>query len=142
MTIPRLLIAAPHSGSGKTTVSIGLMAGFARMLRVQAFKCGPDYIDPAYHMLATGRPSRNLDTWLMAHDVVQQIWGRANTDADFAILEGVMGLYDGYDALTERGSSAEISKLLKTPVILVIDVSNSSVVFWTFWSHMIILEYS
>lgn len=123
MTTPRLVIAAPQSGSGKTTVSIGLMAGLTRTLCVQAFKCGPDYIDPAYHMLATGRPSRNLDTWLMSHDAVKQIWGRACGDADIAIIEGVMGLYDGYDALTERGSTAEIAKLLKTPVILVIDVS-------------------
>jgi len=116
------MIAAPHSGSGKTTLSIGLMAGLARQRTVQAFKCGPDYIDPMYHAIATNRPSRNLDTWLLSHTDVKALWHRAIADADIAIGEGVMGLYDGYDALTEHGSTAEIAKLLKMPVILVIDV--------------------
>lgn len=119
---PCIVIAAPHSGSGKTTLSCGLMASLARTHTVQAFKCGPDYIDPAYHAVATGRPSRNLDTWLMPHHAVRQTYSRAMVDADIAIIEGVMGLYDGYDALTEAGSTAEIAKLLGAPVILVIDV--------------------
>lgn len=123
ITIPRIAIAAPHSGSGKSTVTTGLMRAFSAKHVVQGFKAGPDYIDPGYHTAATGRPSRNLDTWMLPHEAVKRSIELAQSDAGIAIIEGVMGLYDGYDALTERGSTAELAKLTNTPIIVVIDAS-------------------
>jgi cobyrinic acid a,c-diamide synthase len=119
--IPRVLIAAPSSGSGKTTITAGIMAALSERYRVQGFKVGPDYIDPGYHTAATGRISRNLDTWMVDQEQVKNIFARAGSDADVCVIEGVMGLFDGYDGLTERGSTAEVAKLLSAPVILVID---------------------
>jgi cobyrinic acid a,c-diamide synthase len=120
---PRVVIAAPSSGSGKSTIACGLMSALAEQSTVQGYKVGPDYIDPGYHTLAAGRISRNLDTWMVPMDEVKRIFARGIQDADIAIIEGVMGLYDGFDALTERGSTAEVAKLLGAPVVLVIDVS-------------------
>lgn len=123
LRIPRLVVAAPHSGSGKSTIASGLMAALAATGKaVQGFKVGPDYIDPGYHAAATDRPSRNLDTWMVSKESVLTTFARAAQDADVAVIEGVMGLYDGYDAQTERGSTAEVAKLLGAPVLLVIDV--------------------
>jgi len=122
-TIPRLVIAAPHSRAGKTTITTGIIAALAHDHVVAPFKCGPDYIDPGYHTLAAERKSRNLDTWMIPPEQVTSGFVRAAHNADIAVIEGVMGLYDGYDALTERGSTAEIAKLLSAPVILVIDAS-------------------
>lgn len=122
-TLPRLVIAAPTSGSGKSTVAAGLMAAFARRMTVQGYKVGPDYIDPMYHSAATRRPSRNLDTWMVSKAQVTTLFANGAAGADLAIIEGVMGLYDGFDALSEQGSTAEVAKLLGAPVILVIDVS-------------------
>ena len=119
---PRLVIAAPSSGSGKSTVATGLMAALARDRVVQGFKVGPDYIDPGYHTAATGRPSRNLDTWMVPVNAVENTLARGVQGADVAIIEGVMGLFDGYDAKTERGSTAEVAKLFNAPVVLVLDV--------------------
>lgn len=119
--IPRFVIAAPSSGSGKTTIATGLMAAFARRYIVQGFKVGPDYIDPGYHTAATKRISRNLDTWMLSKEQVKNIFMRAKQNADLYIIEGVMGLFDGYDGITEQGSTAEFAKLLSAPVILVID---------------------
>ncbi len=121
--LPRFVIAAPQSGSGKTTISTGLMSAFSKTMAVQPFKAGPDYIDPTYHSAATGTAARNIDTWLLPHDAVLQSVERGQAGADLLIIEGVMGLFDGFDALTERGSTAEIAKLTQSPVILVIDVS-------------------
>lgn len=119
---PRLVIAAPHSGSGKSTIASGLMAALAQTHQVQGFKVGPDYIDPGYHTLAAGRIARNLDAWMTSHAEVLRIFARATQNADIAIIEGVMGLYDGVDARSEAGSTAEIAQLLDAPVVLVIDV--------------------
>lgn len=120
--IPRLIIAAPSSGSGKSTITSGLMAAFAVDHVVQGFKVGPDYIDPGYHTAASGRISRNLDTWMVPVERVVRTFAHAVQAAGLVIVEGVMGLYDGYDAQSERGSTAEVAKLLRAPVVLVVDV--------------------
>lgn len=126
LKLPRILIAAPASGSGKSMVASGLMAAFSRRMTVQGFKVGPDYIDPMYHSAATGRPSRNLDTWMLPHETVLQSFARASQSADLSIIEGVMGLFDGYDASPFNGSTAEVARLLNAPVILVIDCARMS----------------
>jgi cobyrinic acid a,c-diamide synthase len=119
---PRIVIAAPASGSGKSTVAMGLMAALSGHHIVQGFKVGPDYIDPGYHTAASGRVSRNLDTWMVPPWRVKALFAHAASDADLAIIEGVMGLFDGYEAQSESGSTAELAKLLAAPVILVLDV--------------------
>ncbi|CEH27969.1 cobyrinic acid a,c-diamide synthase [Aneurinibacillus migulanus] len=119
----RIIIAGTGSGAGKTTITIGLMAAFRKKgLVVQGFKCGPDYIDPAYHTAITGRPSRNLDSWMLTEDVVRGVLTRASADADISVIEGVMGLYDGKSPVEDSGSTAEISLLTQTPVVLVVNV--------------------
>lgn len=124
IAIPRLVIAGTHSGVGKTTVSTALMAAFARRgLRVQPFKVGPDFIDPGFHDAACARKSRNLDGWMLSREANLQTFAQACADADLAIVEGVMGLYDGRDATAESGSTAEMAKWLAAPVILVVDAS-------------------
>ncbi len=121
--VPRLVITAPSSGCGKTTIATGLMAALAAERSIQGFKVGPDYIDPSYHTAACGRPSRNLDTWMVPAGEVQRTFARAVQGAGLAIVEGVMGLFDGYDAMSESASTAEVAKLLHAPVILVLDVA-------------------
>ncbi len=124
LEIPRIVLGAPRSSSGKTTVSSGLMGAFVkRGLRVQPFKVGPDYIDPSYHSMIAGRHSRNLDTWLTSKELILDIFVNACKGADIAVIEGVMGLYDGKDE-EGLGSTAEIAKILKTPIIFVVDVKN------------------
>ncbi len=121
--MPRLLLAAPMSGSGKTTVMAGLIAAFvAQGLRVAPFKVGPDYIDPSYHALAAGRPCLNLDAWMLPPDVIPSLVARRSCTADLALIEGVMGLFDGYSGSDDTGSSAQIARLTATPVLLVLDV--------------------
>jgi cobyrinic acid a,c-diamide synthase len=120
----RLVIAGTHSGVGKTTIAAGLMAALRRRgLTVQPFKVGPDYIDAGHHTAAAGRPCRNLDAWMMPLEAVRSLFLHASRDADIAVMEGVMGVYDGagYDA--ETGSTAEVAKLLHAPVVLVLDAS-------------------
>ena len=122
-TIPRLVIAATQSGSGKTTIVTGLLAALrARGVRVQSFKVGPDYIDPGYHQLASGRPGHNLDTWLVPAAKVPSIFAAESAGADIAIIEGVMGLFDG--GRKGISSTAELARLLGAPVILVIDAKS------------------
>ncbi len=122
MDIPRLVIAAAHSSSGKTTLATGLMAWLTRQgYSVQGFKVGPDYIDPAYHQLVTGRPGCNLDEWFLGADGVKEAFVRACRGADIAIVEGVMGLFDGYGS-QGTGSTASIAKILNAPVLVVLDV--------------------
>ncbi len=119
---PRLIIAGTQSGVGKTTVALGLMGALCRRgVQVQPFKAGPDFIDPTHHRAVTGRPSRNLDTWLMSEDVTRELFCRAARDAELSIIEGVMGLFDGASGLDERGSTAHLAKVLHAPVVLVMD---------------------
>ena len=121
------VVGAPESGAGKTTVTIGLMRAFRRRgLAVQPFKCGPDYIDPAFHAAATGRPSFNLDGWAMARGTLGALV--ANHPGDIAIAEGVMGLFDGVTAVgqTARGTTADLAALTGWPVVLVIDASGQA----------------
>jgi cobyrinic acid a,c-diamide synthase len=120
--IPRIVIAGAASGVGKTTVAIGIMAALAqRGLKVQGFKVGPDYIDPSYYRAATGRTGRNLDSWLISRKKLIALFVKNALDTDLAVVEGVMGLFDGLNGESERASTAEIAKLLRAKVILVLD---------------------
>ena len=122
-----LIVAAPRSGAGKTTISLGLMRALTRRgTVVQPFKCGPDYIDPAFHGAAAGRPSFNLDTWAMARGTLAGLL--KERAADIAIAEGVMGLFDGVaePGQTARGATADLAALLGWPVVLVLDVSGQT----------------
>ncbi|MEU3446855.1 cobyrinate a,c-diamide synthase [Streptomyces thermolilacinus] len=125
--VARLVIAAPSSGAGKTTVATGLMAAFAgRGLAVSPHKVGPDYIDPGYHALATGRPGRNLDAFMCGTDLVEPLFAHGARGCDLAVVEGVMGLYDGAADQGELASTAQVAKLLRAPVVLVVDASSQS----------------
>src|SRR5262249_50818227 len=122
-----LVVAGTGSGVGKTTVTLGLLEAFRRRgLVVQAFKVGPDFIDPGLHARVTGRPSYNLDGWMCGRDAVITTVDRHVADADLAIVEGVMGCFDGADATGEDGSTAQIAKWLAAPVVLVIDAGGQS----------------
>lgn len=118
----RLVVAGSHSGVGKTTVATGLLAAFAaRGRRVVGFKVGPDFIDPSYHALATGRPGRNLDAFLSGPELLGPLFTHGAAGADLAIVEGVMGLFDGAAGAGELASTAQVAKLLRAPVLLVLD---------------------
>ncbi|MFC8345699.1 cobyrinate a,c-diamide synthase [Streptomyces sp. NPDC057280] len=127
VSVPRLVIAAPSSGSGKTTVATGLMAAFAaRGLAVSPHKVGPDYIDPGYHSLATGRVGRNLDAYLCGPELIGPLFAHGARGCDIAVVEGVMGMYDGAAGEGELASTAHVAKLLGAPVVLVVDASSQS----------------
>jgi cobyrinic acid a,c-diamide synthase len=118
-------VAAPCSGSGKTMVCLGLMAALTRRgLPVAPFKAGPDYIDAGLHYLATGRASNNLDSWMCSRRVVREIFARYASVSSMAVIEGVMGLYDGFSGTSQAGSTAEIASLTGSPVLLVVDASS------------------
>ena len=119
------LIAAPMSGSGKTTIARGLMALMTQKgMKVQPFKCGPDYIDTKFHEAVCGRPSVNLDTYMATPEHVRELFERYGKAADVCVVEGMMGLFDGYDR--ERGSSYEIARVLDIPVVLVVDAKSAA----------------
>lgn len=125
--LPRLVVAAPATGQGKTTVSTGLMAALSRAGHlVSGHKVGPDYIDPGYHALACGRPGRNLDPHLVGEDRIVPLLLHGARGADVALVEGVMGLYDGRVGGRGFSSTAHVAALTRTPVVLVVDISRSS----------------
>jgi len=122
--IPRIVIAGTSSGAGKTTVACGLIGALrAAGHTVQGFKVGPDYIDPSYHALASGRPGRNLDAFLSGAELIAPLARHGARDADIAVIEGVMGMFDGASGRGELASTAHIAKLLHAPVVLVVDAS-------------------
>ncbi len=123
----RLVIAGTSSGVGKTSITIGIMKALNDIgYKVQGFKVGPDYIDPSYHTSITGRASRNLDPWLMGEDGLVTSFVNAMHDADVAVVEGVMGMYDGLSGKDDYASTAHVARILKSPVILVLDASKSA----------------
>jgi cobyrinic acid a,c-diamide synthase len=118
----RVVVAGTHSGVGKTTVATGLMAAFAaRGRKVAGFKVGPDFIDPSYHALACGRPGRNLDAFLSGTELIAPLFAHGAAGADLAVVEGVMGMFDGATGSGELASTAQVAKLLRAPVLLVVD---------------------
>lgn len=122
-----LLVAGTASGVGKTTVALAIMAGLRRRgLAVQPFKCGPDFLDTSHHTRICGRTARNLDTWMLSVEANRSVLRKAAHGADVLVAEGMMGLFDGKNGSTEIGSSAEIAKLLRLPVVLVVDAEKSA----------------
>src|ERR1043165_4016374 len=116
------IIAAPMTGSGKSTLTLGLLSGMRqRGMSVQSFKVGPDFIDTGLHELASGRPSHNLDGWMLDRETNLQLFRTAAADKDIALVEGVMGLFDGISGSSDAGSTAEIARWLNLPIILVLD---------------------
>lgn len=123
--IPRFMIAGTHSGVGKTTITTAIMAALTGTgFNVQPFKVGPDYIDPTYHTMVTGNHCRNMDAWILSEDTVYNLFTASAGNSDIAVIEGVMGLFDGSSGTAENGSSAHIAKILKCPVILIVDVKS------------------
>ena len=121
----KFLIGAPSSGCGKTTITLGLMQTMRHHgLCVQPFKCGPDYIDTKFHSAVCGRPSINLDTFMATPEHVRELFEHYGADADVCVVEGMMGLFDGYDR--DRGSAAEIARVLNIPVVLVVDAKSAA----------------
>ncbi|AIZ56402.1 cobyrinic acid A,C-diamide synthase [Candidatus Methanoplasma termitum] len=119
--IPRVVIAATHSGAGKSTITMGLLMTLQKKgLDPQSFKTGPDYLDPMHHTMVLGKECRNLDTWMFGSEA-ERLFVNGSEGSGISVIEGVMGLYDGVDGINEEGSTAHLSKILKAPVILVID---------------------
>jgi cobyrinic acid a,c-diamide synthase len=122
MSCPRLVIAGTSSGVGKTSLTLGLTAALCRRgLKVQTFKVGPDFLDPTWLSLASGRPCLNLDGWMCGPQYVRELFTKVSADADIALIEGVMGLFDGADPASAQGSTAEIARWLDAPVLLVVN---------------------
>lgn len=126
MRYPRVILAGTNSGVGKTTLAMGLISALKkRGLKVQSFKAGPDYIDPSYHALISGEACRNLDTWMLPRPAVLELFERKAKDSDISVIEGVMGLYDGLRD-TEKGSTAHLAKITRSPIILIVDARSMS----------------
>src|SRR5579864_5584328 len=124
LTLPRIVFAGVSSGVGKTTVTTAFIANLrTRGIRVHPFKVGPDYIDPSHLAFAASQPCYNLDTWMMPSGRMLEVFCTTAASADVAVIEGVMGLYDGYSSTSEVGSTAEVAKILRAPVVLVVDAS-------------------
>jgi len=122
LALPRIVFAGVSSGVGKTTMTTAFIAHLrSQGLRVQPFKVGPDYIDPSHLALAASQPCYNLDTWMVPHNRIRDIFCTTAASADIAVVEGVMGLYDGQSSTSDVGSTAEVARLLGAPVVLVID---------------------
>jgi cobyrinic acid a,c-diamide synthase len=124
LTLPRIVLAGVSSGVGKTTITTAFIAhARTRGIRVQPFKVGPDYIDPSHLAVAAVRSCYNLDTWMMPPSRMLDVFCTAAAPADIAVIEGVMGLYDGQSSTSDVGSTAEVAKILQALVVLVIDAS-------------------
>ncbi len=117
-----VVIAGTGSGVGKTSITTGILSRLSKQYKVQSFKAGPDFIDPMYHTLASGRTCRNIDSFMMGDDIIRNIVGYASKDADLCIVEGVRGLYEGFSADSDIGSTARLAKVLGFPVLLTVDV--------------------
>ncbi len=127
MDVPRVVIAGTSSRAGKTVISLGIMRALRNLgYEVQPFKVGPDFIDPSYHHFAAGRKSRNLDSYMMPPGAIRECLVRCSRGADIAVIEGTMGLYDSHDALDAKGSTAEVSRIIASPVVLVANVERIS----------------
>ena len=122
MKLNRIMIAAPGSGSGKTTITCSLLMVLKnRGEQVVSYKCGPDYIDPMFHKQVIGIPSKNLDTFFTDEDATKELFLKNRTEKDFVVMEGVMGLFDGLGGIREEGSSYHLAKVTETPIVLVIN---------------------
>ncbi len=127
MRLPRIMIGAPSSGSGKTMITCGILQAFVnRGLRVASFKCGPDYIDPLFHSKVIGAKSKNLDTFFSDEDTIKYLFGKTAKDTEISVMEGVMGFYDGAGGISTTGSSYELARITDTPTILVINCKGMS----------------
>ena len=127
MSIERIMIAAPKSGSGKTSVTLALLQALTKLnIDTVSFKCGPDYIDPLFHMNVLGIPSFNLDTFFTDEDKTRELFERNSIGHEFALIEGVMGLFDGMGGIHEEGSSYHLARVTNTPIILVVDAKGAS----------------
>jgi len=126
MQAPRFVVAGERSGTGKSTITVGMLLALRAMgAEPQPFKAGPDFLDPMHHSIVLGKPSRNLDTWMFG-GAVAECFARGSRGSDVSVIEGVMGLYDGFDGRSEIGSTAHLSKVLKAPVVLVLDASRTA----------------
>ncbi len=127
MRMARLILAGTGSGCGKTTLTMGLLSLLRRRgLTVQPFKVGPDFIDPMFHQYVTGRPSANLDSWLLDEATLRRLFAARAADADLAVIEGVMGLFDGQRGVSLQGSTAQMAQILQTPIVLVVNAAGMS----------------
>ena len=127
MNIPRVIISGATSGVGKTTISMAIIYSLQKKgYKVQPFKIGPDYIDPSYHNSIAKKGSKNLDIWLMGKQGIFESFFTSTKDSDFAVLEGVMGLFDGLSGKNNYASTAHVSQILNTPVILVVDARKTA----------------